>query len=293
MDLGKVGIWSGRLTRRPTLEALDLTAEWEQLGYGALWVPESPGGKDVLTFAAILLGETHRMVLATGIAIIWARDPTAMVNAGRTLADAHPDRFLLGLGVSHESTALARGHEYRRPLAAMEAYLQAMDSASFDGHPATRTAPRVIAALGPRMVALGGERADGVHPFLSSPDHTSSTRKILGPGKLIAVEQGVVLETDPGRARDAARANLERFLKWPNYRNHFRRLGYEESDLADGGSDRLIDQIYGWGDVEAIRGRVAEHLAAGADHVCIQIIAGDQEEEDAALRELAPVLLNP
>ena len=262
MDLGKVGIWSGRLTRRPTLEALDLTAEWEQLGYGALWVPESPGGKDVLTVAAILLGETHRMVLATGIAIVWARDPTAMVNAGRALADAHPDRFLLGLGVSHESTALARGHEYRRPLSAMRAYLQAMDAASFDGHPDTATAPRVIAALGPKMIALGGELADGVHPFLSSPDHTCKARKILGPGKLLAVEQGVVLETDPGRARDAARANLERFLRWPNYRKHFHRLGYQDSDLDSGGNDRLIDAIYAWGDVEAIRVRVIEHLAA-------------------------------
>ncbi len=291
MDLGKVGIWSGRLTRRPTPEALDLAAEWEQLGYGALWVPESPGGKDALTFAAVLLGETQRMVLATGIAIIWARDPTAMMNAGRTLADAHPGRFLLGLGVSHESTALARGHEYRRPLSTMQAYLQSMDTASFDGHPATAMAPRVIAALGPRMIALGGELADGVHPFLSSPDHTAKARGILGPGKIIAVEQGVVLETDSVPARDAARSNLERFLKWPNYRNHFRRLGYEDSDLAGGGSDLLIDHLYAWGDVEAIRDRVAEHLAAGADHVCLQIVAGGQEE-DAALRELAPGLLS-
>lgn len=291
MDLGKVGIWSGRLTRRPTLEALDLSAEWEQLGYGALWVPESPGGKDVLTFAAILLGATDRMVLATGIAIVWARDPTAMMNAGRTLADAHPGRFLLGLGVSHESTALARGHEYHRPLSTMRAYLQAMDEASFDGHPTTPTAPRVIAALGPKMIALGGELADGVHPFLSSPDHTFEARRILGPGKLIAVELGVVLETDRRRARDAARANLERFLRWPNYRNHFQRLGYEDSDLAGGGDDRLIDHIYALGDVEAIRGRVAEHIEAGADHVCLQIIAGGQEE-GAALRELAPGLLS-
>ena len=290
MNLGRVGVWSGSLQRRPTAHALDLVGEWEELGYGAVWVSESPGGKNALTFSAVLLGGSTTIRLATGIANIWVRDPVAMMNASRTLTDAFPGRFLLGVGVSHRSTAVLRGHDYRTPLSSTRAYLEAMNAAPYDGHPGSDPSTTVVAALGPKMVALAGELADGIHPFLSTPNHTAGAREVLGPDKLIAVEQGVILTTDRDQARAAARTNLERFLKWPNYRNHFRRLGFDEGELVDGGSDRLVDALYAWGGEDAIAARIAEHLAAGANHVCLQGISGPLDEE-VTLRELAPALL--
>ncbi len=289
VHLGTVGVWSGRLQRLPTPEAIAAVAEYEALGYGAVWIPESPGAKDVLTFAAVLLGASQQVVVATGIAIIWVRDPVAMMNAARTLADAFPGRFVLGVGVSHRTTAELRGHDYVRPLASMRAYLESMDTAPFDGHPPDRPAPRLLAALGPRMTALAGELADGVHPFLSTPDHTHRAREILGPGKLIAVSQAIVPSTEADTARAAARENLRRFLAWPNYRRHLHRLGFDDDDLADGGSDRLVDSVYAWGDDAAIRLRVEEHLSAGADHVCLQVIHVEGDEP-STLRTLAPAL---
>lgn len=290
MDLGTVGVWSGRLQRRATDEARAQVSEWEHLGYGALWVPESPAGKDVLTFASVLLGATSRIVIATGIAIIWVRDPYAMANAGRTIADAFPERFLLGVGVSHKSTAVMRGHEYAKPLSAMRSYLTAMSEAPFDGHPPTIEQPTLVAALGPKMIALAGDLADGIHPFLTTPEHTATARSILGEGKMIAVEQGVMLQTNPEAARSAARTNLSRFLQWPNYRNHFLRSGFSETDLADGGSDRLIDATYAWGDEDTIRGRIEAHIHAGADHVALQVIDGGADEP-TTLRQLAGALV--
>ncbi len=290
MGLGRIGVWSGRLQRRPTAQARELVNEWEELGYGAVWVPESPGGKDVLTFSAVLLAASSTIPIATGIAIIWARDPVAMMNASRTLADAVDERFLLGIGISHESTAVLRGHQYSKPLSAMRAYLNAMKAAPYDGHSPATEPKTVVAALGPRMIGVAAELADGIHPFLSTPDHTGRARAILGPDKLIAVEQGIVLAKDREAARQAARTNLERFLRWPNYRNHFLRMGFDDSDLANGGSHGLVDAVYAWGGVAEIKSRIDEHLDAGADHVCLQVVSGGLDE-DAALRELAPVLL--
>lgn len=290
--LGRIGVWSGRLQRRPTPEAIDAVVEYEQAGFGAVWIPESPGAKDVLTFAAVLLGASRTVVISTGIAIIWARDPVAMMNASRTLADAFPGRFVLGVGVSHPSTAEMRGHEYARPLATMRAYLETMDAAPFDGHPPDRPAPRLLAALGPRMVALAGELTEGILPFLSTPDHTKRAREILGPDKFIAVEQAIVRTPEASIARSAARDNLRRFLAWPNYRSHLYRLGFDEEDLADGGSDALVDSVYAWGGDAAIRNRVQEHFAAGADHVCLQVIPVEGGDEQSTLRALAPALLD-
>jgi len=288
--LGRVGAWTGRLQRRPTGEAIEVVNELEELGYGSVWVPESPFGKDVLTFSAVLLGASTSITVATGIAIIWARDPAAMMNAGRTLGDAHPERFLLGIGISHESTAVARGHDYRRPVHAMRDYLQTMSASDFDGHGPQWTPPVVIAALGPRMLQVASEFADGAHPFLTTADHTHSARQALGPDKLLAVEQGVILGTDVD-ARSAARENLTRFLGWPNYRRHFERLGFDETDFADGGSDRFIDAVFAIGDEESVERRVQEHLDAGADHVCLQIVTNDIDEELAAYRRIASATL--
>ena len=265
--------------------------ELDELGYRSVWIPESPFGKDVLTFSAVLLGASPRIVVATGIAIMWARDPVAMMNAGRTLGDAHPGRFVLGVGISHESTARARGHEYRDPVTTMREYLGQMRDADFDGHGPAWAPPVVIAALGPRMLEVAADFADGAHPFLSTPDHSHSARESLGADRLLAVEQGVALG-DPEVARSAARTNLARFLAWPNYRRHFVRLGFGEDDFVGGGSDRLVDALYAMGDVDAIKRRVDEHIAAGADHVCLQVVEDDPAEEMATYRRLAPALID-
>jgi probable F420-dependent oxidoreductase len=213
-----------------------------------------------------------------------------MAGARRTIGDAYPDRFVLGVGVSHESTVTGRGHRYGRPVQAMHSYLEAMNSAPFDGHAPSPEPSVVVAALGPKMIGVAAELADGIHPFLTGPDHTATARELLGDG-FIAVEQGVVLAADAEAARDAARANLARYLMWPNYRNHFLRSGFAEEDLADGGSDRLIDATFALGGVEAARRRVQDHLAAGANHVAIQVVDGGLDEA-ASFRELARALLD-
>lgn len=218
------------------------------------------------------------------------RDPIAMASARKTIGDAYPGRFVLGVGISHKSTVEMRGHRYVRPVETMHDYLTAMHEAPFDGHAPATDPPTVVAALGPKMIALAGQLADGIHPFLTSPDHTAGARAILGGGKIIAVDQGAILTTNPTDAREAARGNLARYLRWPNYRNHFLRSGYDESELAAAGSDRLIDATYAAGGVDAIKKRVDEHLAAGADHVAVQIIDGGLDEA-AAVRELATALL--
>ncbi|GMQ85824.1 MAG: LLM class F420-dependent oxidoreductase [Acidimicrobiia bacterium] len=291
-DVGTVGVFSGRLQTRPTGEALELVEQWGELGYGSVWVSESASAKNVLTFSAVLLGGTRAIVVASAIAVIWNRDPTAMMNAGRTLSDAHPGRFVLGMGVAHRDSVSRRGHDYARPLQAMRSYLEEMDIAAYDGHQPDRPAPRVLAALGPRMVALAGELTDGVHTFLTTPEHTATVRGMVGQEKLVAVEQGVVLTEDPDTGRAAARANLERFLNWPNYRRHLVRIGFTEADLAQGGTDRVLDALYVMGDEDAVARRVAEHVAAGADNVSLQVIPGGPVDEVETLRRLAPAVLN-
>lgn len=289
--LGPVGAWSGRLQRRPSGQAIEVCEELGELGYRTVWVPESPSGKNVLTFAAVLLGGTSRVTLATGIAITWVRDAVAMINASRTLGDAYPGRFVLGVGISHRSTAEGRGHLYRNPLDAMRTYLDTMRDAAFDGGAPEWTPPTVVAALGPKMLAVSGIHADGAHTFLTTPEHTASAREVLGVDKLLAVEQGVVLldgRFDVSEGRDRARVNLQRFLAWPNYRNHLKRLGFVDADLEGDCSDRLIDALYVIGGEEAVSRRIEAHRAAGADHVCIQVIDGSDDEELEAFRRLAP-----
>lgn len=290
-QLGKIGVWSGRLQRLPIVDARSLVTEWEELGYSAVWISESPSARDVLTFAAVLLCGSRSITVATGIAVIWNRDPTTTMNATRTLAEAHPGRFVLGVGVSHRTSVEGRGHRYAEPLAAMRSYLLDMDEAPFDGAPAALRAPRLVAALGPRMTRLAGDLADGVHPFLTTPAHTATVRKALGPGPIVAVEQAVLLSEDRHDARAAARSNLERFLRWPNYRHHFLRMGFTERDLEGRGSDRLVDALYAYGDGTAVERRVAEHLDAGADHVGIQVVPVGEMGEAEVLRKLAPLLL--
>ena len=268
MDLGRLGIWSGQFwgDRDAVLEA---AAELEDLGYGALWFPNGP---DIFARAGELLGATHHVVVATGIASIWMHPASQATAAHHALETAHPGRFLLGLGVSHAHLVdRAEPGRYAQPLAHMRAYLDALD-ATLDPVPAGE---RVLAALGPRMLDLARDRSAGAHPYLVTPEHTRQARAALGEGRLLAPEQGVVLEADPARARAIARQHLARYLLAPNYVNSWLRLGFTPDDLADGGSDRLVDALIAWGDVDAIWERIAEHYQAGADHVCIQALTDE------------------
>lgn len=287
--IGRVGVWSFELERRTARDAQRFAAEIEALGYPTLWIPESLGSKEIFSHAALLLGGSDRLVIASGIANIWARDPVAMANGARTLTEAYPDRFLLGIGVSHAPVVNARGGSYRRPLEQMRSYLDAMDAAPFTGpNRKDPPPPRVIAALGPQMLKLAAERSLGAHPYFVPVEHTALARQTMGPDALLAVEQAAVLETDPTTARETARRHMKRYLELDNYANNLRRLGWTDDDIGNGASDRLVDAIVAWGDPAALAARVAAHHAAGADHVCLQML-GDDPARD--LRAVAPAVL--
>jgi probable F420-dependent oxidoreductase len=275
VDLGRIGIWTTSLDFQPAAEALKAAAQLEGLGYGAIWVGESVR-REVFANAAILLCGTRRIVIASGIANIYARDPVTMAAGQKTLAEAFPDRFLLGLGVSHAVSVQSRGHEYGKPVETMRAYLDAMDRAPFQAAPPKEEPRRVLAALGPRMLELARDRTWGAHPYFVPVEHTRRARQILGRDRLLAPEQAVVLETDPDSARRIARGHTRSYLALPNYANNLRRLGYLEDDLAGDGSDKLVDDVVAWGDAGAIARRVDQHLEAGADHVCIQVLSEDR-----------------
>lgn len=271
--LGQLGLRVRAMEARPFVEVAERVAEIEELGWPTLWITETVG-REALTFATLLLGATQRMAVATGIASIWGRDALSAAAAQKTITEAHGDRFVLGLGVSHRVVVEdARGQSYRAPYTAMRNYLDAMDAAPFRSAAPITPPRRLLAALGPRMLELSAARADGAHPYLTTPDHTARAREILGAGPVLAPELMVVLETRAGPARDRARATLERYLALPNYRANLLRLGFTEDDLRGGGSDRLVDALVAHGDEEDIRRRVQLHLDAGADHVCVQPLA--------------------
>lgn len=275
MNLGKIGIWTTALDFQPSLQARQAAAELEALGYGALWIGEA-ARREPFANAGILLSATERLVYVTGIANIYARDAAAMAAGQKTLAEAFPDRFLLGLGVSHAGMVQRRGHEYQKPVTTMRAYLDAMDAAPFQGVGPSAAPPRVLAALGPKMLELARVRARGAHPYFVPVEHTVEARRILGQAPWLAPEQAVILETDAAKARSIARAHTKAYLGLPNYANNLRRLGYAEADLAEAGSDRLVDAIVAWGDVKTVAERIGDHLRAGADHVCIQVLTPDR-----------------
>ncbi|WP_225822841.1 LLM class F420-dependent oxidoreductase [Streptomyces naphthomycinicus] len=262
--VGRYGVWSIELrsedpARRGELD--EAAAELEELGYGAIWL----GGNSTADNAAPLIGATRRVVVGTSIQSVWQQDAATSATGFTEVEAAHPGRFLLGLGVSHGPQVAA----YRRPYAAMVGYLDELDTA---GVPADR---RVLAALGPKMLGLSRDRAAGAIPYLGTPEHTARAREILGGQALLAPEFKVVLETDPARARETARAFLARYLELPNYTGNFLRLGFTEADLADGGSDRLVDAVFAWGDETRIRKRVTAFHEAGADHVALQVVTAD------------------
>ena len=277
LQLGSTGIWTSQLDDLPAAHAQEIAAELETLGFGALWFGEA-FGREALTQAGLLLAGTRRIVIATGIANIYGRDPVTMAAGQKTLAEAYPNRFLLGLGVSHVPLVeQLRGHRYDKPVATMRGYLDAMDQTPYRAAPASIKPLRVLAALGPQMLRLAAERADGAHPYNTTAEHTAQARKLLGAGPLLCPEQAVILETNATRARAIARKFLA-LLTLPNYTNNFLRLGFTETDFANGGSDRLIDAVIAWGDLKAVLSRIEEHRSAGADHVCIQVLTEGQQD---------------
>lgn len=287
--LGSVGFWTFQLDQEPATRARELAHEVEELGFKAVWIPEGFGSKEAFAHSSILLSGSERIVVATGIANIWARDPMAMSNGSKAIADAWPGRFVLGIGISHEVRASGRGHDYpEHPLAKMREYLEAMDSLPGPDLPA---APRLLAALGPKMIELSAEMAMGAHPYFVPVEHTAEARAILGPEKFLAPEQLVVLESDPGEARAVGREFMSHYLGLPNYANNLRRFGFTDEDMKQPYPDRFVDAVTAWGDVEDIRRRVQEHLDAGADHVSLQVLRADAGEFPIEeLRELAPAL---
>jgi len=275
MQLGSIGIWTRQFEDCPSAQAQQAAAELEQLGYGAIWFGEA-FGREALTHAGLLLAATKKIVIATGIANIYGRDPVAMAAGQKTLSEAYPDRFLLGLGVSHiPLVEQLRGHRYEKPVATMRAYLDAMDQAPYRSVAPAGKPVRMLAALGPKMLELAAQRTDGAHPYNTNPEHTAQARAILGRGPQLCPEQAIILETDSATARAIAREFLALYLALPNYTNNFLRLGFSETDFRNGGSDRLIDAIIAWGDLDQIRSRVRAHHAAGADHVCVQVLTKD------------------
>ncbi len=272
MELGRVGIWSGLFRGKDTGAALAATAELEELGFGTLWIPGGAGGA-ILDVVERSLGATRSLVLATGILNVWMHDAQEVATRHAQLTSAYPDRFLLGLGVSHALLVdnVENGPKYERPLSVMIDYLDQLDRTD----PPVPAGERALAALGPKMLELSRDRTLGAHPYCVSPEHTAYARGILGGGPLLAPELKVVLSRDPAEARAIARQGLEIYLRLPNYTNNLLRTGFTEDDLADGGSDRLVDRVVAWGGLDVIADRIAEHRSAGADHVCLQVLTED------------------
>jgi probable F420-dependent oxidoreductase len=279
-NLGRTGIWSTP-PENYGVEARDLAATVEKLGFGSLWLGGSHLAPDAFTKLVALLDGSSSLIVGTGIASIWGREPSDMRQGADTLSTGFPGRFILGLGVSHAPAVENLGRSYDRPYSAMERYLDEMDHPSGRGAetPSGGEAPseraiRILAALGPRMLELSRDEADGAHPYFSPVEHTSFARQVLGPDKLLIPEQAVVLAEDSTAARSAARTYAQRYLQLPNYVTNLRRFGFGDSDTSGTGSDRLIDAIIPHGP-EVIAERVRQHLAAGADHVLLQPLGPD------------------
>ena len=293
--LGPVGVWTTTLDALPVAAAREAVSELDELGFGALWFGEAYG-REAFSAAALYLGASARMTIATGIASIYGRDAMATSGAARLLSEQYADRFLLGLGVSHAPLVeRMRGHLYAKPIAAMTEYLDAMDAAPYVVAGRIDPAPRVLAALGPRMLELSRDRAQGAHPYLVPPEHTGQARATLGAGPLLCVEQAVVLTDDVDEWRASAHRHLEIYTGLPNYRASWGRLGFTDDDFVRGGSERLKLALVARG-LDGAHTSVQQHLVAGADHVCVQVLDSASASDGAGVpragwRALASALL--
>lgn len=302
MKLGKIGVWialdgpigffeddkSAKLGLASAPRIAKLARRVEELGYSAIWFPDG-FGRDSFIASSLLLASTQELLVATGISSIYSRDPVASAMAANALNEWSGGRFIMGLGVSHRKVVEGiRGHDYSKPVSTMRAYLEGIAQAPYNAAPPAEKTPIVLAALRGKMLELARDQADGAHPFNVTPQHTAQARKILGPGKLLCVEQKLILETDPATARAIGRAELELYLGLDNYLNSWRAMGFTDGDLANGGSDHFIDSIIGWGDESALRKRIQEHLDAGADHVCFKPVGPDNSTDMRIIELLAP-----
>jgi len=287
MKMGKTGVWYSAHALGAS-DLAKLAQGIERLKYDVLWYPESVGYES-LSLAGFLLGETDRLCLASGIANIYARDAFTAMAGHNTLNALYGDRFTLGLGVSHIPLVEGkRGHNYGKPVSTMRAYLDAMAAAEIVVKAPARNV--VLAALGPKMLALAAEKTNGALPYNVTPEHTAQAKEILGPDRWLCVEQKVCLTTDAAQARSVAAEQLARYMPMPNYRNNWLRLGFTEAEISGRGSDRFLDAMVAWGDEAAIRARLKAHVDAGATHVCIQPLNpdGSSAPDWKALEALAP-----
>jgi probable F420-dependent oxidoreductase len=292
MDIKTPGIFA--LTDLMTADQLTSFAlNVEKHGYGSLWFPEGLG-RDPFSVAAHILTVTKKLIVGTGIANVWKREPISMISAARTLAEMFPERFILGIGISHGPMMAQLGYKYEKPVAFMRNYLARMKSAPYMAPQPRSEPPIMIAALMPRMLQLAAAQTQGTIPVHTTPEQTARMRAALGPDKWICVQQVAILEADAAKARRAARGALTVYLSLPNYLRSFRDMGFGDPDFADGGSDRLVDSLIAWGDADAIRKRVAAHYDAGATEVSVTLARAEESPaertlpDEAALRALAP-----
>uniref|UniRef100_UPI0025CC7280 LLM class F420-dependent oxidoreductase n=1 Tax=Mycolicibacterium sp. TaxID=2320850 RepID=UPI0025CC7280 len=285
----RIGVWWASDTW-PMPAAQEVARDIEAMGYGSLFLPEI-GFKDALIESAAFLDATERLVVGTGIANIHARIPETAEGAGRTLTALYPGRFVYGLGVSHGPLVARLGIEYDKPLATMRSYLERMAALPEIIEPGSGRPTRLLAALGPKMIELSGSAADGAHPYLATPAHTAIAREILGPDKWVVPEQAVVVGGDDAEQMRRAHLHLQIYSGLPNYRNSWKRLGFDESDFVPGGSEKLARGVVGMGSVEQAAATVTAHLDAGADHVLVQVLGDGNPAWDPrpALGELAAV----
>jgi probable F420-dependent oxidoreductase len=285
-QLGRLGVWYP-IDRLDADGIRRLLGTIEDLGFSTFWYPEAVGYES-LSISSFMLANTERLIIGSSIANIYARDPYTARRGLRTLSSLYDDRFILGLGVSHAPMVeKLRGHVYDKPVPTMRRYLDGL----YEEPSNAADWPLMIAALGPLMLKLAAERTAGALPYNVTPEHTREARAALGPDKLLVVEQKVCLETDAAAARGLARKELHRYMAMTNYRNNWLRIGFTETDLAEGGSDRFIDAMVLQGDAETIARGLRAHFDAGANQVCIQPVhaEGDSEARDRTLSTLARV----
>ena len=271
MNLGRIGLWAADFDLQPMAKSQEAIAQVEEMGYGAVWVPEAVI-REPFASTALLLSATKKIVLATGIASLHARTAQTMQAGWKTLTEAFPDRFLLGIGVSH--APMVQGvHKgtYDKPYSTMVEYLDAMDKGIFFGAAPTTAPQRVLAALGPKMLKLAAERGAGAHPYFTPVEHTAFARETMGAGALLAPELAVVLETDATKAREIARKYMTTYTRLPNYANNLKRFGFTDDEITNQ-EDRLVDAIVAWGSMDTVVAAVKGHLDAGANHVCLQVL---------------------
>ena len=283
--LGRIGVWLGALGGLSAPYERAAVARIEQLGYSTLWITESR--KEAMAHASLVLAASQRLTVATGIANVWAREPETLVSGANVLGETFDDRFVLGIGIGHAKFV----QRYDKPLATMTAYLDRMYAAADTGGAPAQPVPWLVAALRPKMLDLAVTRTQGSHPYFVPVEHTAFARAAMGPDPVLAPEVAVVLDPDPVTARATARAYMKMYLGLPNYTNNLLALGYTPDELADGGSDRLVDAVIPWGDAETIGRLLQEHLDAGADHVAVQPLTGGHGIGLDQLEALAPVLL--